>query len=187
MKKLLSVLTLALLLTTQAFAHNGAISLYTDETPSDCDYDLALGLNTYLYVLYVKGDGPILGNAAQWRILISSPQIIIGTAEWRPEIVATLGGLETGISVTASSCLGNPAEDYTYIGRFTVINVGDVDTSTVKVVDDPTDPEKPGVYITICDPDNTKYEVLGGTFIINGTCDPAVEPKSWGAIKSMFK
>jgi len=187
MKKLAIAMTVLMIISSVSFAHNGAISLYLDETPSDCDYDLPLFLAVDIYILHIRGNGPELGKAVQFRILSTSPALQIGNEEWNPAKTLTMGSLTDGISVSfGNTCLGQ-GNDVTYIGKFQVFNTGDTDTARVKVVDDPTDKTSPGIYITICDENNTKYRVLGGTFVINGSCDPAVEPKSWGAIKSMFE
>jgi len=187
MKKLAIVMTVLMVFSSVSFAHNGAISLYLDETPTDCDYDLAPFLFVDIYILHVKGDGPELGRAVQFRILSTSAALSIGNAEWNPATTLTLGSLTEGISISfGKTCLGQ-GNDVTYIGKFQVFNTGDSDTARVKVVDDPTDVHNPGIYITLCEENDPKYRVLGGTFVINGSCDPAVEPKSWGAIKSMFE
>ena len=174
-----------------AQSHNGAISLYTDENIGDCDavsnmFDI-VDINLY----YVRGNGPDLGEAYEFRLMCTSTSITFNQPTWPPTMQGTLGSLETGISVTHNVCIGIGL-DVTWLGTIPVFNVGDGDTFTVKVVEHPEakcpgDIPCPGIYITECPDPKPRHKCLGGSFIFNGVCNPAADSRSWGAIKSLFK
>jgi hypothetical protein len=187
----LAVLFVAVLF-TGAHAHNGAISLYTDETITKCDAVLQLYEMFDLNIYYVKDQGPDLGRAVEFRVLVSTGSALLQPATWSPKIVFSLGDPETGISLTAMECIG-PGETVSYIGTIPVMNVGDPDTFTVRVVKDPATLPAPSIRITGCDPENPLYEVLGGYFVFSGdplhpgSCNPAVRSRTWGSIKSLYR
>lgn len=171
-------------LAVPAAAHDGALSLYTNQTITDCDLPSALFLTDTIRLYYVRGSGPDMGNAAEFRIEKSSLSVFFAPSPtWSNLIVATLGDIENGISITAAGCLG-VGEAVVYLGEIYVLNGGEFGTFTVKVVNHPV---SLGILITRCEPLQPIHPVLGGTFIFNGTCNPAVEETSWGAIKSLYR
>ena len=194
MKRLTLAALFVMVLCGGAFAHNGALSLYADETITVCDAGLAL-FDTYnLNMYYVKDQGPDLGRAAEFRLLRSSSAALLQAPTWSPKINLTLGDLESGISITSNECIG-PGETISYIGTIPVMSLGDPDTFTVRVVRHPATLPAPAIRITVCDPTNPLADVLGGTFIFNGDpnpanwlhCNPGVHSTSWGAIKSLYR
>ncbi len=189
MRKLgMSVLFVALLCGS-AFAHNGALSLYLNASATEIgpcsapttDYG---SLDISLY--YIRDNGPDLGKAVEFRLEFSPPLGIVQTEVWNSGFTVFLGSLDTGKAATASNCLGTN-ESVVYLATFNILDLGSaggVYTCTVK--ENPTS-QPPGINITACDPNNTMYQVLGGTFIFNGSCNPGVEASSWGAIKDLYR
>ncbi len=186
MKRLSIMVMSIVILFSLAYAHDGAISLYTDETATDCDANLNIFQSDTVYVLYIRDNGPQLGRALQFRLLSSTASLNVISEAWRPDMILTIGNVFSGISLTATDCLG-AQQDNVYIGMVAFLNVGDTDTFTVRVVDDPNAAPDPGIFITLCETGDPMYRVLGGTFVYNGSCNPGVEATSWGAIKSMYK
>ncbi|UCF05427.1 MAG: hypothetical protein JSV33_16200 [bacterium] len=192
MKKLAMVAAVILLISTLVFAHEGAISLYLDETIGDCDESIGAFGIVDINLYYVKDQGLELGRSYEFRLVATNGTAIYNQPVWPPTFQASIGDLVNGISVAHSVCIGS-GETVTWLGTIPVFNVGaDTDTFQVRVVDNPNskpgpgDPI-PGIYITLCDENQTMVQVIGGTFIFNGECNPAVETKSWGAIKSLIK
>jgi len=190
MKKLVLLVIFLMIFITHAFAHEGTLGLYLDETLTDCDYGTvadpwSVGLfNLYLY--YWRDEGPYLGNACEFMLEISSPSVLFQDPTWADNIEVTIGSITTGISLTGSTCLGTAA-DVVYIGTIPVFNIGEANTFSVRVVNHPTSYPNPSIFITKCEANNPKHEVPGGWFIFNGTCSVAIEPKSWGAIKNLYR
>ena len=186
MKRLSLIIAFLLIVSSTLFAHNGALSLYLDETLAQCSANIGPFGTVNLQLLYVKDQGPYLGNAVEFRIMkTNGSEAIFQAPTWNPQIVITTGSIENGISLSAADCMGLNS-DVTYIGTIPVMDISDNDTFIVRVVDDPT-AVVPGIYILKCDEAHTKVPVLGGWFVFNGSCNPAVESKSWGAIKSIYK
>jgi hypothetical protein len=188
MKKLALSALFVMLFFGTALAHNGAISLYTSETISTCSMPITpLGTDT-IRVYYVKDQGVILGFAVQFRMLASNDFAIFTGATWTPQVQVILGDLDNGIALAANQCLGSSA-NVAYIGRVYVF-WSDFSTPvpkfSVSIVAHP-EAQPPGIYITQCNAQQTKWAVLGGTFVFNGSCNPGIEPKSWGAIKDLFR
>jgi hypothetical protein len=187
MKKLAMVAAFILVISTLAFAHEGAISLYLDETITDCDEAIGpfgiVDINLY----YVRDEGQELGRAYEFRLVATNGTAIFNQPVWPPTKTVENGDLVNGISIGHSVCIGT-GENITWLGTIPVFNVGaDADTFTVRVVNNPVSPpEGPGIYITLCDGPQTKVSVSGGAFVFNGYCNPSVESKSWGAIKSLI-
>jgi hypothetical protein len=188
MKKLAMSALFVILLVGTAAAHNGALSLYTDATISACNMDIASFQTDTIRMYYVRGSGPNLGKAVEFRLEASTIDALFLGTEWNSQIVVTLGDITNGMSITASQCLGGDAS-VVYIGSIFVMYTGfafPAETFTVMVKENPT-AQPPAINITICDPDNTLYAVLGGTFVFNGSCNPGVKETSWGAIKQLYK
>lgn len=92
-------------------------------------------------------------------------------------------------AAAAGACLGAGGENVIYLGTFSFIWLDFTTPPTfyIQVRENPEALPNPGVIISLCDDDDTPYLVQGGTFVFNGTCDPGVEPKSWSAIKDLYK
>jgi hypothetical protein len=106
--------------------------------------------------------------------------------QWSPFLSGSLGDVESGIALAFSQCLGQD-QPVAYIGSVTIFyNDLTPVTFNIRVVE-PPGAVPPGIAITECDPLNPIVNVLGGWFVFNGSCNPGVEPKSWGAIKDLYR
>lgn len=192
MKRTFTLFTLLIVLAAGAHAHDGMMALFTDEGASDCDADLAPFGVMDVHLFYVRGDGPEMSGAFEFMLATSSDFVQFGVPTWHPAVeMSALGSLEQGISVAASHWLG--VDLYVvYLGTIPIINVGEEGKFTVSVADHPGS-LPPGVYITLTDFYRSRYRVIGGTFVFNGTCSSplaeptTVKPSTWGAIKGMFE
>jgi len=192
MKNLLLSIVLVACLVAGANAHSGMLALFSDTENHDCHAALGIGQTGNLYLMYVRGDGPPMGKAYEFRLLKSTSQAAFLTPVW-PTIVPPLGNLETGITLTSPGCFQDEA--YVPLGTIPILNFADPDTFTVKVAEDPSAIPVPMVLITKCDNYNSIYYILGGTFVFNADChapeDPygvlAVKETSWGAIKELYR
>jgi hypothetical protein len=189
MRKLALSAFVVMLLCGTAVAHNGALSLYKTVSPAMiCNADIGMFATDTIGVYYIKDQGPDLGKAVEFKLLSSDPAAIFIGVQWSTLITVTLGDVDNGISLTAGQCMG-AGETIVYLGDVYVFYTNPAfpsPTFTVSVIADPNS-QPPAVYITACDPQNTVTAVLGGMFVFNGSCNPGVQPKSWGAIKELFK
>jgi hypothetical protein len=186
MKKLALSALFVVMLFGSALAHDGAISLYTDETITVCNLPLGPFEQAIIGIYYVRDQGYDIGRAAEFRLEASNPSAIFIDPVWSPLLSASIGDVDNGISLAFSQCLG-PDQAVAFIGTITVFwtDISTV-TFTVRVVDHPTT-QPPGINFTRCDPLNPMLTALGGTFVFNGSCNPGVQPKSWGAIKELYR
>jgi hypothetical protein len=188
MKKLALGVLLGIVLSGSAFAHNGALSLYTNPSIARCDTIIGPLATVTIDMFYVKDLGVNLGNAVEFKLIVSDPRAIFTNTAWNPAITLSLGTIDAGITLTGGSCLGG-TENVTYIGAIDVFWADfatPVPTFTTSIVGDPG-ANPVGVYITQCDLGHTVVSVLGGTFVFNGSCNPGVQAKSWGAIKELYR
>ncbi len=193
MKNLLLSLVLSVCLVGGANAHQGMLAIFADTDSQDCHTALGVGQIGNLYLTYVRGDGPFLGPAYEFKLLESSPGVIFLAPTWPSSIVLTIGTVETGISLTAATCF--PFEDYVSLGTIPVMNVSDPDTFTVEVVADPGQVSEHALVISKCDPQYSLYVVTGGTFVFNAGCHSPQNPfgrvstraTTWGAIKELYR
>lgn len=186
MRKLALFVALTMLMPAAAFAHNGALSLYMDQTISDCDAPIGAFETVVIKMYYVRDQGFDLGNAVQFKLALSTTNAIFTPPPtWNPLFTVTLGDIDNGQSLAAGGCLG-VGFNVVYIGDISVLNFGEFGPFTCKVLPAPN-AEPPGIYITRCDVNQTRVDVLGGTFIFNGTCNPGVDNESWGAIKALYR
>ena len=193
MKRVLLV-GLMLLMAAPVLARNGAISLFTGSAGSfDCDMLLGAFQTGTIHIYWIKGEGPDLGNTAEFKLQKTSAQLTVLAPTWDARFTTVIGTLEGGISVGSNDCVG-VGETYVHIGQFNLMNLGEPDTAWLKVMPDPNALEPGYVYITLCDLQKTTYAVEGGWFLIdssasepNPTCSTAVIPRSWGAIKSLYR
>jgi hypothetical protein len=193
MKKLAMSALFVMLLLGSAVAHNGALSLYTDATISVCDGDIGSFENDTIRLYYVRGSGPDLGYGAEFRLEASllEDALFLG-AEWNSQVIATLGDVQTGISLASSQCMG-ANESVVYVGSIFMMYTGFTNEMFTVMVKENPGSEPPGIYILECEPTLPKTAVLGGTFIFNcpnspeHCCSPGVKDASWGAIKQLYR
>ena len=193
MKKALLAIILAVCLAAGANAHQGMLALFADTNNHECHTALGVGQIGNLYLMYVRGDGPRLGPAYEFKLLKSTTDAVFLSPIWPSNIILTLGYIEMGISLTAADCF--PDLDYVPLGTIPIMNISDPDTFTVKVVPDPTENPPRVIAILKCDRYFTFYPVLGGMFVFNAGCfspeDPfgvvATKSTTWGAIKDLYR
>jgi len=194
MKNLLLSIALVACLAAGANAHTGMIALFSDTENHECHAALGAFQTGNLHLMYVRGDGPRMGNAYEFRLLKSTPYAVFLPPVWPSSIIIPVifGTIETGISLCSADCF--PDQAYVPLGTIPVMNVADPDTFTVRVVPDPaTQPQ--AILIVECNRSRSLYVVSGGTFVFNGECqtpnDPygalAVKATSWGAIKELYR
>jgi hypothetical protein len=194
MKTLLSIMIIVAALTGSAYACDGMLSLYADQSATQCSAALACCQSVPMYLMYVRGDGPEIANGMAFKLEKSSGGVAFLEPEW-PGAFMTFGSLQGGIDVVVRCgedwCSG--AETVSYMGTIPVVNFSETGTFTVKVADSPN---YSGVIVTLCQVNYPLYHAIGGTFVFNGECstadDPygtklAVETTSWGGIKSLFE
>ena len=193
MKKALLAIVLAVCLAANANAHQGMLALFADTNNHECHRALGVGEIGSIYLMYVRGDGPRLGPAYEFKLLKSTTGAVFLSPTWPSNIVLTLGYIEIGISLTAQDCF--PDLDYVPLGTIPVMNLSDPDTFTVQVVPDPGQAPRHVIAILKCDPGRTLYAVLGGMFVFNAGCfspeDPfgvvATKATTWGAVKDLYR
>ena len=202
MKRIVTLLNLMLFMySTGISAHEAMFALYADPSASSCQAILPELTMIDLSLFYVRGDGPAMGPTNEFRIQKSNDDIQIGWPAWSEELglVAVFGSLESGITVAYN--MGEQdrcrEEDYVFLAIIPITNISDPDTFTISIVDRPRGKVlQPTISITLCEEPYPIYEVLGGTFVFNGTCaspenpfqDPTpVQSSTWGAIKGLYK
>jgi hypothetical protein len=176
-----------------ANAHQGMLALFADTGNHACSTEIGMYETVDLYLMYVRGSGPYMGPAYEFKLLRSSDGVSILEPIWPSEIILTLGSLSTGIALTAASCF--PFQDFVALGTIPILNVSDPDTFTVEVVADPGQVPQHEIVITKCDPKYSVYVVAGGMFVFNAGCNSPENPfgavatkeSSWGAIKELYK
>ncbi len=179
-----------------ANAHNGALSLYADPNASvnsPCNMSIGIYQTDSIYLYYVRGNGPDIGNGIEFAMVLSDPDASFDPLPvWRAgtQIVIYASGdsLQNGVSIVwGPGCLGL-AQPIAYLGKIFVFYGGFVDPVprfTARVIPFPW---TGNITILRCDPpEYTEAIVDGGTFVFNGSCNPGVESKSWGAIKALYR
>jgi hypothetical protein len=129
-----------------------------------------------------------LGPGVEFRMTISDDMAFITGVEWSASFNNSLGDIESGIALVGSACF-SATDPVIYLGEVYIMldYVVPAPTFTANIVDHPDASPSPGIWITTCvTPGYPMARVLGGTFVFNGSCNPGVEAKSWGAIKSLF-
>jgi hypothetical protein len=167
------------------------LGLYTDPNGqlTSCQAPIAIFGTDSVYLYYVKGNGHDLGFAVEFKGVLSNFDIgesdLVPAPRWSNLFTLSQGDLLNGISLTASQCLGvNQA--YVLLGTIFVQYTGfDVNIPfTLRITQHP---DTGDIRITRCDARNTIDVINGSWFVFNGTCDIGTAPKSWGAIKSLYK
>jgi hypothetical protein len=195
MKHLLISFVLVACLAAGANAHSGMFALFADTNNQECHANVGVGQTASLYLVYVRGDGPQMGQGYEFKLLRSSAGTVFLQPTWPSSVLAeiALGTIETGISLFSVDCF--PNQDYTSLGTIPIMNVSDPDTFTVQVVPDPEQVPEHAIVFTTCEPYPSIYVVSGGTFVFNAGChtpeDPfgvlAVKETTWGAIKELYR
>jgi hypothetical protein len=192
--KLLLSIVLVACLAEGANAHSGMLALFADTHNHECHTTLGAYQTGSLYLTYVRGDGPRIGAAYEFKLLKSTANAFFLDPIWPASIVLTLGTIETGISLTTNGdCF--PDQDYLPLGTIPIMNVADPDTFTVAVVPDPQQNPLHAIVILKCLPFRPVYVVSGGTFVFNAGCPDPLNPfgalatreTSWGAIKELYR
>jgi len=194
MKKLALSTLFIVLLCGSAVAHNGALSLYTTATSGEigpCSGPIGSFETDTIRLYYIRDNGPDLGNAVEFKLEFSIVDALLLGSEWNSQFSVFLGDVLAGISATSSNCVG-ANESVVYIASFFVMYSGFAfppETFTARIVQDPSPlPVNPAILaITACVPGNPIVEVLGGTYVFNGSCNPGVTETSWGAIKELYR
>lgn len=181
-------------------AHEGMLALYADPSPTSCQAILPELTMINLSLFYIRGDGPYMGIACEFRLVKSSDEIQISTPVFDESLgtVGYFGSLESGIMIAFH--MGENGwcfeEDYVFLGTIPIANISDPDTFTVSVVDAPRGIQEPRIAITLCLEGSPAHTVIGGTFVFNGTCQSpenpfqtptTVQSSTWGAIRGLFR
>ncbi len=192
MKRLALAVAFLAALASGALANNGSISLFVipeGSTDPVCSFQLDplnAGFDQFaVNIYYSKNDGPELGRAAEFSVSMSTANAVISDVTWSPAIVLTLGDIAGGISITGQQCLGT-GQTLVFLGTMSIQDLGETGRFTFNVNPDPNAVPTPGIFILLCDSGNTVFGVTGGTFVVNGTCNVAVEKKTWGSIKELY-
>jgi hypothetical protein len=196
MKVFSALLFLMMFIAAGAQSHEGMIALYADEAATDCDAVILPTQTVNLYLFYVRGDGPDMGNAYEFKLAKSSEGAVFGQFVL-PANTIHIGQVEEGISVAFVGS-GNVGEglDLLFLGTIPVTDISETGPFTVSVVEDPHARGGAGVFITLYVPlVHPMYRVIGGTFVFNGSCSSpenpaeitATTPSNWGAIKSLYR
>ncbi len=187
MKRLSLAAVLIMLLASQSIAHEGSLGLYADALATDCDLAPVVFVPFNVYMVYFRSSGGPNGiTGFEFKLEKNNANIAITGATWQQGFI-TNGELESGISVATPGCYG---AGLSVVPLGTIQMVVTIPTlpsdAYVKVVADPGALE-PGIWVTTCAGGYPLHEVLGGYFKFQeGSCNWAVESKSWGAIKAML-
>lgn len=184
MKRLSTALILIIALTGGAFAHEGSLGLYTDQTATDCDAAVAPFTPYEITIMYFRSDGGPNGIfALEFSIDIIGDWGFFGTPTWNPAVTLTNGDISTGIAVSYGDCEGAGA-DYAWVGTIPFTSLGA--TSGLIKVGPSTAYSQP--IVAMCDEMRTLVPILGGYFSApEGSCEIGTEESSWGAIKNMYR
>ncbi|MFA4948643.1 MAG: hypothetical protein WC674_09080 [Candidatus Krumholzibacteriia bacterium] len=195
MRNLLLSIVLVACLAAGANAHSGMFALFADTNNQECHSTLGVGQTGSLYLVYVRGDGPRMGQAYEFKLLKSTAGAVFLPPIWPSNVITEiiLGTIETGISLVAPECF--PDQEYVPLGTIPVMNISDPDTFTVNVVPDPEQIPEHAIVFTTCEPAPSLYVVAGGMFVFNAECDTPEDPfgmlatkeTTWGAIKELYR
>lgn len=184
MRTLLCAVLVAVFVSS-ATAHEGAISLYLDETITDCDAYINAFETQPVNVYYIRHHGPELGKGVEFMVLITTPDALFSPPPvWSSAISLIIGDIQSGISMVSPTCMG-VGQDVVYLGRLSVLSLM-MSPATFYMGIMPH-PATGAISITLCDANNTIASVLGGAFVFNGKCNVATDETSWGAIKSLYR
>lgn len=204
MKRLITVWVLLLLLSasTGSEAHEGMLALYADVDPGACSKELGIMENADLHLFYIKGNGPTMGNAYEFRLVKSSEGVVITGLSYplSAQPCTSLGSLDTGIAIIRNAGthhvdLCDDSLTEIHLATISIINLSEADAFMLTLKEYPGPDNPSGPRVTGCETFPVVYEVGGGSFVFNGTCydplDPlglvSTESKSWGAVKSMYR
>jgi hypothetical protein len=184
MRTLILAVCAAVCFVSPAVAHNGAISLYEDPTLTDCDAWLPVFERDSVCVFYVRGNGPELGRVVEFKLDLTTANALFSWPPvWSSAIGLVVGDIESGISLSSSSCMGL-GQNVVYLGSVCILNMGESGTFYLYVAPHPA---SGAIRVGLCDETNTMVSVSGGSFIYNGYCNVGVQETSWGAIKSLYR
>lgn len=169
MKKVIVLAQIAVaLLAGSLSAHEGMLALYSDMDRTATIGAIPAGGTYNLELFYVKGDGPFIGVACEFRLSLSTEGAAFLDPVWSEEVEVTLGSIAGGIALTGDgTCLGSvPYGEYNeivHIGSIPVINLSESDPFTVSV--EGWSGDLP--LITACAAGHPIHEVQGGQFLFN--------------------
>lgn len=196
MKSLVLILLILACSAIVVSAHEGMLALFTDTLVTSCSAPLPAPYSTAdVALLYIKGNGPDMGNAWEFVMFRSEPHLVATTIIWAPLVVVTSCSDPFVVCYGASSdCLGPEGKQIAYIGTFSFlwINASAPPEFFIEVRENPDAVPLPGIIIVDCDdPNKSPYYVKGGRFVFNGPCDPdpiiSVQETTWGGIKQLFR
>jgi len=144
------------------------LALYSDMDRTATIGAIPAGGTYNLELFYVKGDGPFIGVACEFRLSLSTEGAAFLDPVWSEEVEVTLGSIAGGIALTGDgTCLGSvPYGEYNeivHIGSIPVINLSESDPFTVSV--EGWSGDLP--LITACAAGHPIHEVQGGQFLFN--------------------
>ncbi|UCF05303.1 MAG: Ig-like domain-containing protein [bacterium] len=172
MKTLLLLVVVISVSSTAVFAHEGMLGPFKNDSLSSNYAYLSIGQTYSLKLYYVTGDGPALGKACEFKLLLSSDDAVFLEPVWSDQANCILGDIASGISIASDMCFGldrfGNCYESAYIGTIPVLNVADEDTFVVTVVGHPG-VTPPCIRITICNPDHPMHEIQGGEFTFQAT------------------
>ena len=181
------LLVISVFLCASAFAHEGMIALFTDSTLIDCDDEIKRWEVKDIYLFYLRGYGPDALSGYQFRFLVSSPDVLIMNPTWPPNSMP-VGDVTECMQVVGlgSFCDQWGTGDAFYLGTIPVANFGDMDTFTISVVDPigPLPPDTDTLLILLCEPEFSKYPVIGDKFVFNGHHTPIENPTPPRVVKA---
>lgn len=175
MKSLILFIVL-ILLAAPAGSHNGMIAFYTDKTATSCSTVLPPPYSTAnVDLLYIRDNGPNLGRAFEFILYTSQSQLVVNSIYWSPALTVTSCNDPFTLCVgSGAECLGGSGEQIVWLGTFTFmwLEYTTPPEFFIEVRENPDAVPEPGIVITVCDPENTPYLVIGHEFVFNGPCDP---------------
>jgi hypothetical protein len=173
-----------MLFASLAFSHNGLLGLFTDETAIDNDFEPIQFVPFDVHVIYIRSNGGPDGiTAFEFKLEKNNANIIVAGATWKQGFIY-LGDVESGISVATGGCYGS-GQEYALLGYITIFSIefSMPWTTYLKIAADPG-AQSPGIWVSTCEEGYPLHAVLGGYFYLHEF--DAVDPTSWGAIKSMI-
>ena len=166
MKASIVGMLIAVMLVGSASAQDAMIGLFANSAVNENNAELPAGEIFNLGIYYIQGSGPVLGHACEFRLVLSTLDAAFLMPVWSEYIMAAMGDVESGISITASVCMGERFGRHygiVHLGTVPVRNHADFDTFTVSLVGHPG-VNPPAVQITRCSDGHPIHEVQGGTF-----------------------
>jgi hypothetical protein len=169
MKRLILTFCIVTFFAGPLCAQGGMLALFSEGEPMHSYADSPVGSTYNVRLFYVRGDGPLIGLACEFKLLLSTSGAEFLPPTWSPAVVVTLGNVANGISLVGAGCLSSDmygsTSDTVYIGTIPVRNNGEEAGFSVSVIGDPGALPATGLpIITACSGGNPVHEVQGGQF-----------------------